>query len=195
MKKNISGWVVLLLVALLASCHTERQTQEVVNNVLSNQDAFAQLGNYWQILHPCINKDSTGKPKIQTVPGKTTVKHDTTYINGTVYFRDSIFIHDTTFIDRPHYITDTRAVQQAKDSATKYKALYEASQSQIAGMNDAYGKQIAQMKADHEKEMKAEKKRGDGWMWKFWGLVGVCIAYAGFKTGIIGKLLKLLKIL
>lgn len=162
--KEISGWLIVLVV-VLASCRTERQTQRIVSKTLANNDAFNTIGMYWQGLHPCINDTVT---KTLFLPGQPPPPPDTVWKDKVAYITKPYPVHDT--INTKSVVTDTRAVQQAKDSATKYKALYEAGQAQLNGMNDQHQKEMAQLKADQEKALKAEHKRGNSWMWKFWGL-------------------------
>ena len=182
--RDISGWLIVLVV-MLASCHTEKQTQRQFNKVLNDPIVLSRVGAYWQYLHPCIN-DTTTKTNIVFVPGKTVTKHDTTIVNGVVYVRDSIFVHDTTFQDRNHYITDTRQVNQLRDSLSQAKRDYADLQS--AGIRDR--EQFKQDLSNEQANTKTEKKEKNGWKLKFWlAIAGGVIAV--FRKPIFG-LLKLI---
>lgn len=179
--------LLVIVTAMLGGCSSTKKAQRQVNKVLRNPAAFNQLGMYWQGLHPCVN-DTVTKTNTVYKPGTTTVKHDTTYVNGQAIIRDSIFVHDTTFTDRNHYITDGRQVQQLTDSLTSYKYRLSTAYQDSIG-NDQ--KHKTELKAANDKTA-AEHSRGDGWMWKFYGLLGTVLVYAGFKSGIIGKFFKLI---
>jgi hypothetical protein len=183
----MSGWIFLLLL-MLASCHTERKTQRDINNALSNQDAFAQLGNYWQILHPCIN-DTTTKEIVRYVQGKPERTTDTIRKNDTVYITNREVIHDTLYKDKTHTVIDGRALQQANDSIAKYKV-------KSAGLwaDSIHNAQL------YQSNLKAEKKKTSKANWRFvWACIAVGVLVfkkplLSLATGGWSKILKLLKL-
>jgi len=191
MKRNklfdMSGWIFLLLL-ILSSCHTERQTQEVVNNALSNQDAFAQLGMYWQGLHPCIN-DSTTVTDTLFLPGQPAPAPDTVRRNDTVFITKPYPVHDTLRKTVTNTVIDGRALQQANDSIAKYKA-------KSAGLwaDSIHNAQL------YQSNLKAEKKKTSKANWRFvWACIAVGVLVfkkplLSLATGGWSKILKLLKL-
>ena len=165
--------IVLIFCIAIASCSAQRKIEKSKQRVLTNKEAFEYVGSIYRGLHPCAN-DTILKTQTDTIIGKTIYTTDT--IPASLYYKKldttlrgihirlledgKIFIQipkqEATIIKEKNtgFIVDKTEINLLKDELQEEK-IKDAGKDGII--------------ANQEKQIKAEKKRGNNYA--FWLII------------------------
>lgn len=181
--------VISIILMCLPSCNTVKQEQKkdlkAENRVLGNIESIKRVRNKTNQIFPAINDtvlvaihDTTTKTLINTIHHTDTLhRKDTTYI----FHTDTAEFLKTKTIYRDKIVTDTRLLNELKDSVNAHKLRESAHNGEILQQNNT---------------IKTEHSRCNKWMWLFIAactVIGIIFAvkiYSFISGGAITSLFK-----
>jgi hypothetical protein len=128
--------ILLILLISLVSCSEQKKLEKAKQLVLTNKEAFNELGDKWQQINPCsddtliVNSSDT----VNLINTFFSVKTDT--INGVITDTVTKTVNKTIRITDTinHYITDYRYVKVLQDTIVNYKIRV----AEIGGQSKVY---------------------------------------------------------